>query len=256
MRRLATRFTGRRGRGSDSPYDMIRGCSQQEVEILRACVPFTMTSQERLLAVVDAVSYLVRSDIDGAFAECGVWKGGSILAMILRLQQLGVSDRDIYLFDTFEGMTRPTVKDVSRIDGEALAHWEESVGQGLLPWQGLFAADTFNEELVRDALLSTGYPPQRLHFVKGRVEDTLPEAAPEHLALLRLDTDWYESTRHELLHLWPRLQAHGVLIVDDYGHWDGCALAVDEYFTEIGPDQSPLLSRIDYSGRMAVKRST
>ncbi len=241
--------------GVSDPLDIALGCSPYEAEILRACLPFTMTSQERLLAVVDAVTYTVNAQIDGPFVECGVWKGGSVLAMILRLQQLGIDDRDIYLFDTFEGMTPPTAKDISRYDGEAMAHWQESVGRGQRPWQGLFDAETFNEDLVRDALLATGYPSERLHFVKGRVEDTLPDAAPESVALLRLDTDWYESTRHELVHLWPRLRQHGVVIIDDYGHWDGCALAVDEYFAELGPKQAPLLSRIDYTGRMAVKRT-
>ena len=83
------------------------------------------------------------------------------------------------------------------------------------------------------------------------MEDTLPEQAPSRIALLRLDTDWYESTRHELIHLYPRLSQGGVLIVDDYGHWDGCRLAVDEYFaTEADP---VLLTRIDYTGRICVK---
>ena len=259
--RLLRRLKRRLGLGADlpqgvsDPLDIALGCSPYEAEILRACLPFTMTSQERLLAVVDAVSYTVNAQIEGAFVECGVWKGGSVLAMILRLQQLGIDDRDIYLFDTFEGMTPPTAKDTSRYDGEAMVHWQESVGRGQRPWQGLFDAETFNEDLVRDALLATGYPPEHLHFVKGRVEETLPDAAPESVALLRLDTDWYESTRHELVHLWPRLRQHGVVIIDDYGHWDGCALAVDEYFSELGPKQAPLLSRIDYTGRMAVKRT-
>lgn len=257
LRQLKRRVLGGSNsqQGVDDSLDIALGCTQQEAEILRACLPFTMTSQERLLAVIDAVSYTIQSQIEGAFVECGVWKGGSVLAMILRLQQLGITDRDIYLFDTFEGMTPPTAKDVSRYDGEAMDHWQDSVGRGQRPWQGLFDAEIFNEDLVREALLATGYPPDRLHFVKGRVEDTLPQSAPERVALLRLDTDWYESTRHELVHLWPRLQLHGVIIIDDYGHWDGCATAVDEYFSELGPAHAPLLSRIDYTGRMAVKRT-
>jgi hypothetical protein len=98
---------------------------------------------------------------------------------------------------------------------------------------------------------STGYPDQRLHFIRGTVEETIPGAAPSRLALLRLDTDWYESTRHELLHLYPRLADGGVLIVDDYGHWEGARRAVDEYFAEHPP--LPLLARVDYTARIAVK---
>ena len=90
-----------------------------------------------------------------------------------------------------------------------------------------------------------------MRFVPGRVEETIPEAAPERIAVLRLDTDWYESTRHELEHLFPRLAVGGVLIIDDYGHWQGARRAVDEYLAASGARL--LLSRIDYTGRMAVK---
>lgn len=89
----------------------------------------------------------------------------------------------------------------------------------------------------------------RVHLVAGPVENTLPDAAPEHLALLRLDTDFYSSTAHELAHLYPRLSEQGVLIIDDYGAWRGAKQAVDEYFH----DQPVLLQRIDWTGRLVVK---
>jgi len=89
-----------------------------------------------------------------------------------------------------------------------------------------------------------------MHFIKGRVEETIPNAAPEQIALLRLDTDWYESTRHELIHLFPRLTHGGVLIIDDYGYWQGARKAVDEYIEE--NKLSILLARIDSTARMAV----
>src|SRR5581483_6745934 len=192
-------------------------------------------------------AYCVQRDVHGAFVECGVWRGGSVLAMVLKLQGLGVADRDIFLFDTFDGMTEPSEHDTSRFHEPALATWETETGDGRRPWENLFRPDVFREDLVREVLGATGYPPERLHFVKGRVEDTLPAAAPPAVALLRLDTDWYESTKHELEHLYPRLATGGVLIVDDYGHWDGCRLAVDEYFTTAPP---LLLQRIDYTGRI------
>jgi hypothetical protein len=96
-----------------------------------------------------------------------------------------------------------------------------------------------------------GYPKEKLHYVQGKVEDTIPGAAPGQIALLRLDTDWYESTHHELIHLYPRLSAGGVLIVDDYGHWQGSRRAVDEWIAQTGA--RILLNRIDYTGRVAVK---
>ena len=103
---------------------------------------------------------------------------------------------------------------------------------------------------VRDNVLSTGYPEDKIHLVKGKVEDTIPGTLPGLLALLRLDTDWYESTKHELQFLYPLLHESGVLILDDYGYWDGARKAVDEYF-EAFPNP-PFLHRIDRSGRMIV----
>jgi hypothetical protein len=241
-----------RGRGPADPgeADLAR-LDDADRAIVERALPFTMTGVPRLQALVDAVRHLERAEIPGAFAECGVWRGGSVLAMILTLQQLGASDRDIHLYDTFEGMTEPTEHDVSPIDPPALETWREAEGRDERAWSQLFDAETFNEDAVRATLAETGYPRERLHLVAGPVEETLPAQAPESLALLRLDTDWYESTRHELDHLYPRLAEGGVLIIDDYGHWEGARRAVDEYFAEHGP--APMLTRIDYTGRIAVK---
>lgn len=211
-----------------------------------------MTGPLRIASLLDAVQYVVARGITGAFVECGVWRGGSVLAMILKLQQLGVRDRDIYLYDTFEGMTAPTTADISAYEPSALATWRTATAQGRRAWDRLFSPAVFNESDVRRLLHESGYPEARLHFVKGPVERTLPATIPGDLALLRLDTDWYESTLHELEHLYPRLKKGGVLIIDDYGHWDGCRRAVDEYFSR--PAMTPvLLQRIDYTGRIAVR---
>jgi len=220
-----------------------------ENEILERCRSYTMTSKARLLALIDSVGHLVRRGTEGAFVECGVWRGGSVLAMILTLQQLGAQDRDIYLFDTFEGMTEPTEYDTSPFHAPALADWNAARRTDSKPWGGLFSGELFNREMVEEVLGSTGYPMSHLHFCQGDVLETIPDSAPDRIALLRLDTDWYESTRHELEHLYPRLAVGGVLIIDDYGHWEGARRAVDEYFR----DQPPLLTRIDYTGRLAVK---
>ncbi|MCW2967337.1 MAG: macrocin O-methyltransferase, partial [Solirubrobacteraceae bacterium] len=129
--------------------------------------------------------------------------------------------------------------------------WERAAGAGERAWPELFDPSVFNEADVRNTVLGTGYPPERIHFVRGPVEETLPEHAPERLALLRLDTDWYESTRAEMEHLYPRLSDGGVLIIDDYGHWDGARRAVEEHFAANG--DAPLLHRIDYTGRIGIK---
>jgi O-methyltransferase len=246
-----------RRRSTDVPptdsgaYDGLDDAGENERRIIDAALPYTMTSAARLLALIDAVRYCAARSIPGAFAECGVWRGGSVLAMILTLQEMGIADRDIYLYDTFDGMTAPTVHDVSDAEGSALDEWRAAERDGRRAWEQMFGGNVFDEDGVRALLLNTGYPADRLHFVRGPVEQTIPDTMPDEVALLRLDTDWYESTRHELIHLFPRLRAGGVLIIDDYGHWRGARQAVDEYFREQHPPL--LLSRIDYSGRIAVK---
>jgi hypothetical protein len=225
--------------------------SAEDGVIVERCLPYTMTGVARLQALIDAVRYLERRGVAGALAECGVWRGGSVLAMIETLRAVGAGPRDIWLYDTFEGMTEPTEEDVSTFEPPAVSTWRDAVARGERPWGELFDADSCNEGQVRATLGQTGYPPERLHFVRGAVEETLPRQLPSQpLALLRLDTDWYESTRHELSHLYPKLTSGGVLIIDDYGHFEGARRAVDEYFA--GKD-SLLLNRIDYTGRIAVK---
>ena len=217
-------------------------------EIVRRTRRYTMTPPRRVAALCDSVEYVVEREVPGAFAECGVWRGGSMMAVALTLLRLGVTDRDLYLFDTFNGMPPPTDDDRrSLYDGYSpMKHWRRQQKEGNLnTWHYVPA------ERVYAALASTGYPPARLHLVEGRVEDTLPAAAPDQLALLRLDTDWYEGTRHEMEHLYPRLSAGGVLLVDDYGHYEGARRAVDEYLA--AHDERLLLTRVDYTARVAVK---
>jgi hypothetical protein len=244
------RLLARRTRESE-PDLLLSHSSAADRSIVERALPYSMTGVPRMLALIDAVRYCASRGVPGSFAECGVWRGGSVLAMILTLQDLSAADRDIYLYDTFEGMTAPTEHDTSPIDPPALETWREAERAGQRPWQELLGPDVFNEDAVRGLLLGSGYPSDRLHFVPGPVERTLPATAPDELALLRLDTDWYASTLHELVHLFPRLKPGGVLILDDYGHWEGARRAVDEYFETEHP--SLLLSRIDYTGRIGIK---
>lgn len=261
LHRLRRRTSTPRG-AADEPADLLDAlppaqrwvlnhATAADRAILERTVRLTMTGLPRLQTLVDAVRHVVRANVPGAFAECGVWRGGSVLAMILALQDEGVDDRELYLYDTFEGMTEPSEADVSRHDPPALETWREAEASGERAWPWLFDSELFNEEDVRATVLGAGYPPERIHFVRGRVEDTLPAQAPDALALLRLDTDWYESTRHEMTHLYPRLSSGGVLIVDDYGHWEGARRAVDEHLAAHPP--GPFLARIDYSGRLGIK---
>jgi hypothetical protein len=208
--------------------------------------PFTMTSPERIAALCEATRYVEKAELPGAIVECGVWRGGSMMAVAKTLLAFGRCERELFLFDTFEGMTAPGARDVS-VSGEAAT--------ALLRKRSKSEDDPFwcyaPLDAVRAAVLSTGYPQDKIHFIKGPVEQTLPAQAPSQIVLLRLDTDWYESTHHELTHLYPRLVVGGPLIIDDYGHWQGARKAVDDYIA--ANKLNLLLSRIDYTGRLAVK---
>ena len=219
--------------------------SQDMLATIARCQPFTMTSFERLAALCGAVEYAVANDIPGSFVECGVWKGGSSMAAALTYLEWSRSDVDLYLFDTYEGMSDPTERDTEARSGKKA----EALLKNASKDQGIWACAQLNEAQAN--LHSTGYPAERMHFIKGKVEDTIPESAPEAISILRLDTDWYQSTKHELVHLYPRLSPGGVLIIDDYGHWAGARQAVDEYIKE--HKLRVLLHRIDYTGRMCVK---
>ena len=230
------------GSGSAFPPDL----SPADRRICEAVAPFTMTSVDRVAALVAATRYLVANDIQGDFVECGVWRGGSTMAVAHTLIETGATDRHLYLYDTFAGMSEPGERD-RMADGTTAA---ELLGTG-----GRYSAYQCyagRREVMKN-VLSTGFPENHVHFVEGKVEDTIPGIVPSQIALLRLDTDWYESTKHELTHLYPLLAERGVLIVDDYGHWHGAKEATDEYFQQNG--FTPLLQRIDYTGRLAIKTS-
>jgi hypothetical protein len=205
--------------------------------------PFTMTSPERVIALCDAVRYVSARAVPGAFVECGVWKGGSSMAAALTLLAAGDADRDLYLFDTFEGMSAPTEHD-RRADDSASA---QALLEASSASERVWAYSPLDE--VKANMARTGYPAERIRYVQGKVEDTIPGSAPDQIAVLRLDTDWYESTRHELEHLYDRLSPGGVLIIDDYGAWEGARKAVDEFFAV----RPILLNRIDRTGRIAIK---
>jgi O-methyltransferase len=216
----------------------------QDVALYDFVDSYTMTPPERVFALRRAVEYVVAAGVAGSIVECGVWRGGSMMAAARTLGALGVDDRDLFLFDTYAGMPPPTREDVMYTGAAAADLMKDA------PLGSRLRADASLEE-VQANLALVDYPASRLHFVEGRVEDTIPEAAPDEIALLRLDTDWYSPTRHTLEHLYPRLVAGGVLIIDDYGHWKGARKAVDDYFAETGA--ALLLNRVDYTCRLALK---
>lgn len=217
----------------------------QERDLIASVEPLTMTSPERILALCHGVDHIVKHQIAGDIVECGVWRGGSMVATAKTLIGHDQVDRRLWLYDTFDGMSAPSSEDVDFMGQSA---------SGLLAEQDREDAKSIwcfsPMEQVREAMATTGYPTDQINFVPGKVEETLPKTTPGKIALLRLDTDWYESTRCELEHLFPKMVDGGVLIIDDYGHWEGCRRAVDEYFDKHGVQI--FLQRIDYTGRMAI----
>ncbi len=217
------------------------------LEIFQFCKAYTMTSVERMYSLYNSVKYILSNEIEGDFVECGVWKGGSAMLIAKLLSLHNVKNRKIFLYDTFEGMSEPTEFDKDYAGEKATSLLQQS---SIENQASVWCYSSFDE--VKDNMLKTGLESSQIIMVKGKVEDTIPAEVPTNkIALLRLDTDWYESTAHELLHLYPLLNIHGVLIIDDYGHWQGCRQAVDEYFEKY--NVRLLLNRIDETGRFGIK---
>jgi predicted O-methyltransferase YrrM len=233
----------RKGGPPAIPLDL----SPFQKQLLKKVRPYTMTSNERVAVLESAVRHVVAQNYPGAFVECGVAKGGSTMAMAYTLLELGLKDRELYLYDTFEGMPEPEEADRGRFGEPAHKSWRKRRDEaGRSTWinHGL--------EEVRANLALTGYPDERLHFIKGKVEDSLPASAPPGaIALLRLDTDWYASTKAELDHLYPKLVRGGIVIIDDYFRWQGARKAVDEFTT--GQNIPIFWVRVDDSSVIGVK---
>lgn len=190
---------------------------------------YTMVNKERSFGLYKAVEYICRNNIEGDIVECGVWKGGQAMIMAHTLLQENDTSRKIWLYDTYTGMSEPTNYDIK-------ISTHEKAKTLLLKKDKSTERDNIwcyaPVEEVKRNVMSTGFNPNNFVFVKGKVEDTIPNQIPSKIALLRLDTDWYESTYHELVHLFPRLVKGGVLIIDDYGTWEGQKKAVDQYIKE------------------------
>lgn len=203
---------------------------------------FSMASWERLYANVQAVRYVVNAGLNGAIVECGVWRGGSMMAMAQTLKNLDNTDYQLHLYDTFSGMSAPAEQ-----DGEFASQKYQKLqtGKDQSDWCNAGLAE------VKSNLQQVEYPDDKIFYIEGKIEHTVPASLPKEISILRIDMDWYEPTLHSLKHMFPRLISKGVIIIDDYGHWEGCRRAVDEYFEQQGINV--LLNRIDYTGRIGIK---
>lgn len=233
---LLNRLIGRWGwelhRKPGPPPDIAR--DRNFMAAYQRCAPWTMTSIERMYSLWQAVQRVMRTGVPGDFVECGVAKGGSCMLMALAARDAG-EERRIWMYDTYQGFTGVTIEERDRdLNGRSM---RAALAE---------ASDYGSEALVRCNMnsVATDY-----RIVRGLVEETIPAIVPAQIALLRLDTDLYASTAHELRHLYPRLASGGILIIDDYGGYpDAAGAAVDEFF-----GGSAFLHRIDYTGRLVTK---
>jgi O-methyltransferase len=237
----ASAFLRERGWGLITPQTYLIDMEEDFIALWKKASPYTMISAERGYAIYQALVYLERNGITGDIVECGVWRGGSCMLAAGIINEKKFSARKIWLYDTFEGMTAPTGEDVIAASGRPVS---ERLPEG---WWAV------SEDEVNRNMGLTGYDTALWETVRGDVCRTLDETLPAGpIALLRLDTDWYESTRKEMETLFPRLAAGGVLLLDDYGHFKGAAKGVDDYFKSIS--REPLLQRVDYTGRLYIKK--
>lgn len=187
---------------------------------------YTRTTRAQVVALCDAVRYLTAARIGGDLVECGVWRGGSMLAAARTLLEAADRSRALWMYDTFSG-----IWDDCGPDGDA-------------------GANAVSLPAVQRTIAKAGYPEAHLRYIVGPLTDTIPNNAPERVALLRIGNDRYEPARHALEHLMPRMAGGGVVIVDDYGQSRGVRHAVDEYLEATGTPL--LLHRVDEAARIGV----
>ena len=220
-----------------------------DVEIINHVLnkKYTMTSIPRLINTLKACRYVVENDIGGDFVECGVWRGGNGILAKSIFEHLG-SNKKVWMFDTFAGMTQPTLYDVkttTQVHADAKYTKNQKANHNEWCYASL--------EDVKNNFVESGLDLHDVNFIEGDICNTLvnQKNIPHLISVLRLDTDWYESTKVELETLYPQLCRNGVLIIDDYGSWEGARKAVDEYFED--KKYKPFFNVIDFTGRSAIK---
>ena len=218
--------------------------TKEEKEIIKLSDKYSMTGSIRMWVLLQAVKKVIKNKIEGDIVECGVWKGGNLILCqkYLNLQNVNIK---IHGFDNFEGMVKPKEIDVDyRNVPSSEMHSLFKKDKNKNSW-AYCSLEDINKNINENV------PKHNIKLIKGIVEKTLlePKNLPDKISILRLDTDFYESTKIELEILYPKLVSGGFLIIDDYGHFKGCRKAVDEYFK----DDLPYLHYVDYSCRVIIK---
>ena len=226
------------------PDEVIEEATPEENQIIDKCLKYSCTNKIKMWALINSINYVSNKNIKGDFVECGVWKGGNLILYNLLNQKKNLNKK-IYGYDTFEGMPLPGRYDF-KYDGRSAIDLYNQRTKSNNGWM----KSTFDE--VEKNILKE-CPTHNTNLIKGKVEDTLlnDKNIPEKISILRLDTDFYESTKIELEILFPKLERGGILIIDDYGHWKGSKKAVDEYFDL--KNNFKWFHRIDYASRLYIK---
>lgn len=197
----------------------------------------TLLRGKRLRMLVNTAKNL---ELEGAFVELGSWRGGSASAFIKNLNQ----ERECWLFDSFEGLPEPTELDTI---GGGNKHATEFKNLGMPD------DDSKTYEICCDLMASLDYPQDKIHIIKGWFKDTFPIHVDsiDGIAVLHVDCDFYEPVKLSLDTFYDKVVPGGVIILDDYGHWDGAKKAVDEFLSE--RDLNVKLLPIDYTGHYFKK---
>ena len=223
-----------------------------EIKLLEISSKYSMTSLLRRWALINAIKFIKNENIDGDFVECGVWKGGNLI-IYNKLNDEYNLNKKIFAYDTFSGMSEPSIHDKNVNNVDAQREWENNKKTDKINLS--FNCYSNLQEVKKNIIdnSSTRDPLKNLNFIEGKVEDTLKlqKNLPDKISILRLDTDWYESTKAELEILYPKLSKNGILLIDDYGHWKGARKAVDEFFN----DKNVTKHYIDFSCRMIINTS-
>lgn len=241
-----------------TPIDLLNGgklFGYDEENLIRGAISKvsanTMSSFERLATIWQQVRYLDRYNISGDLVECGVWKGGTAGMMALaHLASYSPPRRNLHLFDSFQGLPEPD----SSVDGVMATEYSDGHANGKLASIQKCVGALKDSQLLLEKKIA--YPTDLINYHQGWFEETVPASANvlPRIALLRLDGDWYESTRVCLQNLYSKVVSGGVVVIDDYGHWEGCRKAVDEFLNLV--KEPVLLNHIDYTGRFWVKLAT
>lgn len=209
---------------------------------------YTMTSPERIFALMKSIEFIRKKNVQGDFVECGVWRGGNLILFQKYIEKFKLKKK-IFAFDTFSGMTDPQTFDKTFDNKSAKELLNKLNYKEINRKNNILIAECSKKDVYKN--FQKFSKNNNLICIEGNVEKTLKNKKnlPKKISILRLDTDWYESTKIELEKLYPLLQKNGILIIDDYGYWKGARKAVDEYFL----NKNVVMFKIDFTGRIIIK---